>query len=341
MSLEELMRDEVLLRLAEPMRERTRASAEIEAQVDTPLTDADHDALAKACAASGQTLGVFYHWHYQMLLIARRVKALDRAGIETAIDRYDETDYGPLDRALERPNGLLLAIPHHGPFILSNIALMRYLARKGKRVLVFYASPATNAGNAVFDHLYEVMFGDAGSGIEVIHDTRAGMIKAIRGLQAGAAVLIMPDVFKNEDDTYQVPFCGHPFNVMLGTGTLARKTASSVLPVVSHPQGAGMAFHCSFGPLLQTGPSSDDVGDLQEDYRILARTFAFYESVMQGEILYWQYVRQFYMDGGHFARVHPEDIREILDLALQSAPCNLGLDRLVDLDAVPAEALGD
>lgn len=338
MSLDELRRDEALLRMAEPMRALALPSAEIEAQVETPLTAADHDALAKACTASGQPLGVFYHWHYQKWLIARRVKALDREGIEVAIDRYDETDYAPLDRALERPGGLLVAVPHHGPFILSNIAVTRYLARKGRRVLVFYASPNTNAGNAVFDHLYDVMFGDASSGIEVIHDTRAGMVKAIRGLQSGAAVLIMPDVFKNEDDTYQVPFCGQPFNVMLGTGTLARKTNSSVLPLVSHPLGAGMGFRCRFGPLLETRPCSDDVGDLREDYAILARTFAFYESVMRDEILYWQYVRQFYMDGGHFATLDRKCIGEAVELSLKNAANAIRLDHLVDLGAEDAAA---
>ena len=87
----------------------------------------------------------------------------------------------------------------------------------------------------------------------MIHNTRAGLVKAIRGLQQGAVVIIMPDVYQDESETYQLPFCGRPLSVMLGTAALARKTGAGVLPMIARAESTGIRFSNLAGPLLRPG----------------------------------------------------------------------------------------
>lgn len=323
-----MLRDRLALHLTAPLKRLRTPNATVERWVETPLGPEDHAALAKACAASGQRLGAFYHWYYQKLLVSRRVRSLDEAGIKALIEQFDGTDYGALDRAADRDGGLLVAIPHHGHYILSMIAIAQHLSAR-RKVMLFYGNPATHAGNEVFDHLYSVIFGDSSCGVEVIHDTRAGMVKAIRGLQRSEVVIIMPDVHRSDVDSYQVPFCGIPLNVMLGTAVLARKTGSSVIPVVSQPVGGSLGFRNTWGTTLHVDPAEDD--EVRGDYRLTAAMFAFFDKVKRGEILYWQFVRQHFMSEDQFPELDPSRIGEIADLVLGGPSCDLNLGNTVVL----------
>jgi hypothetical protein len=238
------------------------------------------------------------------------------------IMQMDRSDYASLDALRDHSNGLIVATPHHGHYILSIVALAERL-RSSREILIFYGAPDTHPGNEMFDYLYSRLFGDASSGVRVIHDNRKGILHALRGLNAGAVVVIMPDVYKNEEDTYVIPFCGRPLNVMLGTAALARKTQSAILPMISLPTGIGpLGFNSVFGRRMADGvadlPSVDhdthDIDVVHTDYRVTLKMFTHFESVMAKSVVHWQYIRSHFTRQVGFPEITSTSAKMIDDL---------------------------
>jgi len=187
-------------------------------------------------------------------------------------------------------------------------------------VLVFYGSPVTHSGNELFDDVYQAVFGGESSNVSVIHDTRAGLARAIRGLSDGAAVVIMPDVHKHEKDAYLIPFCGRPLNVMLGTAALARRTGAIIVPAVSLSESRGFRFRTRFCQPIDlheattTSQSTDPAVLIHQDYKTTSRLFETYERSMAHSIIHWQYVRAHYRRKSPFPILSTEQIETAAEL---------------------------
>ncbi|MBK7144008.1 MAG: hypothetical protein IPH76_01895 [Xanthomonadales bacterium] len=243
----------------------------------------------------------------------------------------DSSDYGPLDSAMNDPRGLLIAIPHHGHYVLSMASLAAKISLR-REVLVFYGDPKTHPGNEIFDDLHVLIYEGAESRVTIIHDNRAGLSKAIRALQNGSAVLIMPDVYKDLDDTFQLPFCGRPYDVMLGTAALARRTHSNILPTVAIPIRPGIRFANQFGPLLHgRQPNSVTAAVTSfEDYKVTAAMFHAFEAIMDSEIHHWQFVRQHYQRSGSFPVLDEDQLESLTELVLRSSKVALNPSAAID-----------
>jgi hypothetical protein len=269
----------------------------LEHYLETPLTERDYNALRVACDRSNSRFGKFYHWYFQKKVISSIWKRVTRESVLKMTSSLDRSNYDALDASLLSGRGVILALPHHGLYINSIVSLIERV-RSSRDIYIFYGDPATHPGNEVFDALCKrVWLNDPESRVHVLYDNRSGMGKALRALQAGAAVIIMPDVFKNELDTFQIPFCGRAINIMLGTAVLARKTNASILPVVCSPVGLGMAFATKMGPCIEPSRPFEGEGDVDMDllnYRTMLQVFRFYESTMGENIVYWQFARQVY-----------------------------------------------
>lgn len=311
----------LLIDAASPMKRLRRRVPFLEKLIQVPLTDPDFYAIKIACDRSHVRFGAFYHWYLQKLVISRHVRRLKKQSTLKMVTQVDRTDYAPVDVLRDDPRGLIIATPHHGHYILSIVALVEHL-RKSREVLVFYGAPQTHAGNELFDHLYVQLWGDPTSKVRILHDNRAGMIGALKGLQNGAVVVIMPDVYKNEHDTFLIPFCGRPLNVMLGTAALARKTRSAIMPMVSLPSHRGLGFNSVFGNIVEFRLESEDAAEdeseprdiINSDYRIMVQIFREFEKVMDGSIVYWQFVRAHYMREAIFPELSPDSLKVVADL---------------------------
>lgn len=315
--------DTVLSLLAWPLRWSDRRWPRLERWLDMSLQDGDEAALREVCRRIGWPLGRYHHWYLLKWWISRRVRALDAPRCRAWLERLDRSDYAALDAALQDPSGLLLAIPHHGHYILSMIAVAERLFRV-REVLVFYGNPQTHPGNALFDRLYQSLFDPADPRMQVIHDDRAGLIKALRGLRRGAVVMIMPDVHRDEAEAHPVEFCGRPLHLMLGTAALARMAGARVLPMVACARQPGLRFANRFGPVLQADASAPAS---LADYRLTCRLFECFESLMAGELLHWQYVRQHQRGEGVFPSPSDAEIEELVELVLSGPLLDLQLDR--------------
>lgn len=302
--------------LGRPLHLLDRRISAIEKWLKIPLSQDDERLVRDACTMSGgKRLGAFYHWYLLKLLVARAVRGIDRQRALSLIEAFDKTDYTSIRSVLVSDRGVLIAIPHHAHYIFSMIALAEKI-RARRLVLVFYGQPGTHRGNEIFDHLHQRIWGNEAN-VEVIHDTRQGMAKAIKGLKNGAVVFIMPDVFQNESETMVVPFCGRALNVMMGTATLARKTEAWILPAVSTRHGRGLGFATRFGtwidyssPSAQSGSAASRIAD----YCVTSTLFKQFEDFMAPELMYWQNVRQFLAQGRYFQTSTPEQLMAFAEL---------------------------
>jgi hypothetical protein len=309
----------VLAALARPMVLLDRRVRWLESALDLPLAAGDIASVRVACAAGRQRLGHYYHWYFLKLLQARIIRRADRRRILRLVDRLDRTDYAALD-GLPAGRGLLVAIPHHSHYVFSMIALARRLQRH-RRVHLFYGAPGTHPGNEVFDALHDAVWKDDPA-VDVLHDDRRGLARALEGLRRGDAVIIMPDVFRDESGTLLVPFCGRPMNAMLGTATLARRTGATIIPAVPRTVGPGMAFATRFAaPLEACGPeiAPRSAAERLIDYATTRRLFARFESFMAGELIHWQNVRQHLSREAGFPQLARDGMDRVADL-LSSSP---------------------
>lgn len=306
-------------------------SERLERLLGLPLTKENVESLRAVPASSN--IGRFYHWYLQKMIVARAIRGLDKVRASDFIAAIDRTDYAPVDSLIESRSGALVAIPHHAHYILTMTALAAYIGRH-RKVKVFYASPAKNKGNAVFDHLHSLLFSDPDCGVEIIHNTRQGLARAISGLKNGDIVFIMPDAYEDVTATMMLPFCGRLTNVMLGTAVLARKTGSWILPVVSRKVGLGLAFSTHFGRPIYPSSANASLTAEQDriaNYAVMLRVFAQFEEVMASELLLWQNLRQHFENGvGVHDLVPLEQIESAVD-ELRSSPWLRKADLVLDL----------
>jgi hypothetical protein len=327
-------RPHLLAALAAPLKWLSARSRLVEGRLGLPLTDDDARLLQEACAASGARLGHYYHWYLQKSLVAGAVRGLDAGKAARLLSASDRTDYAAAAGIMASDAGVLVAIPHHGHYILAMTALAHVVARH-RKVLVFYGQPATHKGNEAFDNLHRMLCCDTTAGIEVIHDTRQGMARAIRALKSGEVVFIMPDAFRDEEATMMVPFCGKLTNVMLGTAVLARKTGAWILPAVATPSGH-LGFRTRFGaridhPWRPAGGASADAARVM-DYAVTRALFARFEQVMSGQLLYWQHVRQHLAVGSTARLARAAELETLVD-AIERDPSLCPAGHVVDLRA--------
>jgi hypothetical protein len=330
--------DELLSKLARPLRNVRHQSRFLEKALKLELSPSELESVLEACSRSNTRLGGYYYWYLQKLIIARRFRSMDRRSVLQRLRRLDLTDYGALTRLHEETSerGLLIAIPHHANYILSIIGMAEHL-RRYRCVYIFYGSPETRPSNELFDELYRKVFGDEEANVRVIHDNRAGLADAIRSLRARAVVIIMPDVFKDERDTYTLPFCGRPLNVMLGTAAIARKTGSYIAPAVSLVRASSPRFAIWLGQPIKPSNTPDasemDAIDLTHlDYRTTAQLFQAYERAMADNIIYWQHARTHYTRTVEFPELHSSSIRETSSLFFNDPRIRCVRSRPVSID---------
>lgn len=317
---------ESLLRFAlyvlRPLRGSDRRWTVIEWLLGLDLSPEELGSVRTACAAAGKALGAYYYWKLTQVAQSTAFRNLDKRATLALIARCDATDYSLLDQCLDDPRGMLLATPHHGAFVFSIVSLAERIRRK-RPVFVFYEAPHAHAANQTFDILYKRLFADPSSGVTVLHNNRNGLATAIKQLKRGSFVVIMPDVYKGRENTYQVPFCGRSRNVMLGTAVLARRTRSAILPMLSDPSDSGMGFRTRFGTRM--APAGDEAGDeggsplqaLWADYRATADLFAKFELFMGKRLLHWQYCRGHFLGDPAPPRLDDEEFVRLSALFLQ------------------------
>lgn len=328
----------LFIKAAAPIRRLRSQSPLIERHLKLRLDEREARSIQTASDRIGVPFGAYYYWQLQKTVVNNHIRRLKKRSILSMVAALDTTDYAPLDQLRDDPRGLLVALPHHGHFILSIVAVVERL-RDAREVYIFFGSPKTHAGNEIFDDLHAHLFGHL-PGVHVIHDNRSGLARALRALPQGAAVIIMPDVYRNEHDTFVVPFCGRQLSVPLGTASIARKTNSVILPLVSLPTERAPGFRNVFGdaiaPTIESpdaeAGSLDDDDTVHRDYGVTLRMFRHFEQVMDRSILHWQYVRGHYLREAPFPSLTAQALKDLIDPFFADPRTNVNLGNPLRLD---------
>lgn len=293
----------------------------------------DKKALETACKMSCAGFGDFYRWCLQKKHVATHVRHHSRSSLLGMVNLIDQTHFSGLDSLLAEPQGVILALPHHGHYIATAVQLMEHIAHT-RDVYMLYGDPARHPGNEVFDRLDERLFAAPARRQYAIHSDRAGMSSALRALRAGAALIMMPDVYLRREDTFAVPFCGRPLDIMLGTAAIARRANSWILPIVSTVDHR-LRARTVWGPLLDAQPAAGDpIGMLPDvvDYRTMLTMFSYFESVMEPQIIYWQHVRQHLSKHTPFPSLAVAEFLQTWELFQKDARAQVTTAHAIDLD---------
>jgi hypothetical protein len=308
--------------LSAHFRSLSGRSAEAERYLDIVLPDEDAGAVALACQASDAGFGDFYAWQLWNTKVAEVLRKEGMRGLFGIVATNDHSDYGALDEALASGGPLVAAIPHHGHYVLAIMALIERV-RARRDVMIFYADPRKRAGNAIFDDGFATChWADLNSRVQLLHDNRDGLAKALRGLREGKVLVILPDVGPDPERTRLVPFLSRALPTMLGTATLSRKTGARILPVVETLGGDGLHFCATFSKELSTASSNDANESLYNDYGATCSLFSRLGELMQQSLHRWQFCREFFLSEVQLPRLEPEAVGPIASALLASSRAN-------------------
>jgi len=110
-----------ILTLGSPLRLIRRQLPHLEHRLQLTLDREDLESVIEGCTRCSVRIGSFYHWYLQKLLIARELRRMDGRKILERLRSLDKSRYELLTKvhATAANRGLLVAIPHHGHYVLS------------------------------------------------------------------------------------------------------------------------------------------------------------------------------------------------------------------------------
>lgn len=298
-------------------------SAIVERFFDMKISEVKFRSITRACELDGVSFGHYYYWRARQALLHTAISRLDKRKIEEFLRESDKTSYEKLDEVSRSVRALIVSTPHYGNFTFSIMATVERLSRS-RMVYVFYDSPEDNASNAVFDLIYSKLYSEGNSSVQIVHNNRKGLLTAVKGLNNGGAVIIMPDVFRRLSETVLVPFLGAARSVLLGTASLAKRTDATILPMLSCPQGSAFGFRSVFGESV----NAEDFGQSAEmiqvsNFKATAEMFRQFESMMEQGVRYWQYCDTHFDSKVDLPKLAARDRRQYLSLLNEDPRVNI------------------
>lgn len=129
--------------------------------------------------------------------------------------------------ALENDSPIVLALSHSGYFVIGSLNISDVLKKYNKELTTFFDSASINSFNESFVKLYNM---DKRK-INILHNSKRDIIKAVNTLKAGGCVSMFPDVFNFKGAFITTKFFNNIYSSMMGTAFLqAKSNATVVIP---------------------------------------------------------------------------------------------------------------
>lgn len=186
--------------------------------------------------------------------------------------------------------GAVVAIPHFAEFIPAIISVA-LCAPPDRRVAIFYESPDAVATNAVFNRVAERTIPQLERDVVICHNNASGLVAALKVVRSGGTLIIMPDVVKDPSLGTAMPFLSRSFVAMTGIGSIVRKTAVPLIPIIPRtPFDASLTIGAPIMPATPAGPV-DDAGRFTDyiDYCIMRKMFENMSAIIGDRQAFWTY----------------------------------------------------
>ncbi len=186
-------------------------------------------------------------------LLTRAVCGLDPDSLAKFITQRVSIDsVAPLEDVIGSNRPLVICAPHYGACLVGLLAAIN-LFRGHKEVFLFYDRERQ-------DSRLRQLFLRAGMSESMLLGGFAGIVTALRALDRGQALIMLPDVFDDVSNTIVVPFFGRLLRVAPGTAALALRSRALIVPVFPAPD-------VRFGVRLAVGQPIDSATFAERDRR--------------------------------------------------------------------------
>lgn len=165
---------------------------------------------------------------WRSALLSRYVYGLDPDSLAKFIARRVSIDsVAPLEDVIGSNRPLVVCTPHYGACLVGLLAAIDLL-RAHREVFLFYDRERQNLR-------LRQLFLRAGMSESMLLGGLAGIVTALRALDRGQALIMLPDVFDDISNTIVIPFFGRLLRVAPGTAALALRSGALIVPVFPAP----------------------------------------------------------------------------------------------------------
>lgn len=197
---------------------------QLQANFARAFPDLDPGAMATLCMRHRST-----KYHAGVLLA--HMRRLDHAGLHRyARQHVRYRNPADVDRIAQHDGPVVLITPHYGAYLSASLRLMADIG-PSKRFNLFFDDPAKNASTGDYEPIYRRYSGNAA----VLFNNRRSVVAALKALQKGQVLTMMPDVYEVGGNHVAVPFLGGLTHAMTGTAFFALKSRALLVPVYCHP----------------------------------------------------------------------------------------------------------
>lgn len=220
----------VRVALAAARRDSSRDDAatrrQLQANFGRAFPDLDPATLATLCTRHRST-----QYHCGVLLA--HLRRLGREGLRRhARQHVHYRDPAAVERIARHDGPLVMLTPHYGAYLSASLRLLADIGPI-KRFNLFFDDPAKNATTGDYEPIYRRYDGNAA----VLFNNRRSVVAALKALQQGQVLTMMPDVYEVGGNHVAVPFLGGLSHAMTGTAFFALKAQALLVPVYCHPVG--------------------------------------------------------------------------------------------------------
>ncbi|WP_419146770.1 hypothetical protein [Pseudoalteromonas 'SMAR'] len=126
---------------------------------------------------------------------------------------------------LESDSPIVLALSHSGYFVIGSLSVSDVLKKHNKELTTFFDSASVNSFNESFVKLYK----KDKRKINILHNSKRDIIKAVNTLKEGGCVSMFPDVFNFDGAFITTKFFNNIYSSMMGTAFLQNKSNATIV----------------------------------------------------------------------------------------------------------------
>lgn len=218
---------------------------------------------------------------YHSGVLQAHLRGLDHAGLHQYARRHVRyRDPKVVERLAQHDGPVVLLSPHYGAYLPASLRLIEDLGAL-KQINLFFDDPAKNASTVDYAPIYHRYGGNTA----LLYNNRRSVVAAIKALQQGQVLTMMPDVYDVSGNHIAVPFLGRLTHAMTGTAFFALKTQALLMPVYCHPV---KGLDCELD-LQEPIPLSAAVNFEQAVFETTASIFANMEAQLIRRPEHWVY----------------------------------------------------